>query len=74
MAKFDYLELDIINNLDFFFEKTKIQKLCLKDATFLKNFEQLYSTVLSIVLRSEFISQFTPKIWKVIFDCFGITF
>lgn len=74
LSRYDYLELTIVSNLDFFFEKTKIQKLCLDNELLCQSFEKLYSTILTVILKTEFLTDYTTKIFKVIVDCFAITF
>lgn len=74
LVRLNYAEMSNVTNLDFFFEKTKVQTLCQKDEEFEKNFERLYTTVQTIVLKSEFITEFSPVVQNLIFDCFGIIF
>ena len=48
LKQLNYDEMSVVANLDFFFEKSKVQVLCMKNEDFIKNFEKLYSSIYTL--------------------------
>ena len=69
-----FFKLSIVNLLDCFFTTSRVHILLTKNNEFQKVFQKLYSAVLTLIMRSEFITYFTVDTWKFILDCFTINF
>ena len=74
LKQLNYDEMSVVANLDFFFEKSKVQVLCMKNEDFIKNFEKLYSSIYTLQVKSEFLKEHTSMTYRMLLDCFAIIF
>lgn len=69
-----YTMLTIPRNINIFFSCQKLMKTLFEDPDFVIIFKRFYTSIVTLILKSEFMSSTDVYIWKFVLDCFALHF
>ena len=69
-----YRVLTIPKNLNIFFSNKKLAHFLLRDRSFCYVFDRFYASIVTLILKSEYMTSTNVYIWKFILDCFATHF
>lgn len=70
----NYTHLTIPRNIEMLISCAKFQKFIFSDNEFIVLFRRFYTSILTLILKSEFIRTQDMYIWQFILDCYGLHF